>query len=245
MALPDYKRPFEQADFRGYFKWTPTLSKRLGISVFYHACHENELQSVLFEDKLLLRSEWQLDLPTHGLWKVPGIWCGLNWFVHGNRYGPYVVEIPVARLEGRTFMAFRRKSERSRYFFVQYESMIPVFVFGPKKTTWRTVNPVKYFTENGEKEYHFERGAIYDLVLIQEVPFQGASITPVAHPGCVPGKCAGMTKSESIAGLRAIAEHNFSRWMSHSGEYQAMNERFFGLLEGCEVKLPAPNDFSL
>ena len=58
VILPEYKRPFEQKDFRGYFTWTDRLSDRLGGSV-YHGCHEDEMDAALEAGELPLRSTWR------------------------------------------------------------------------------------------------------------------------------------------------------------------------------------------
>src|SRR5688500_6269184 len=78
-ALADYQRPVEQRDFRGYFRWPGRLSDRL-YSHLYHGCHADELDEALKARELPLRSKWQLRLPEHGMWTVPGVWCGLNHF---------------------------------------------------------------------------------------------------------------------------------------------------------------------
>ena len=132
--LPDYKRPFDQPDFRGYFRWSARLSRALGGQV-YHACHEDELEQIIEAGQIALRSEWQLKLPKHGTWSAPGVWVGLNYFHAGNNYGPCVIKLPIATLDGCNFMVFRREAAvRNRYFFVQYESRIPIFSFG--KNLW-------------------------------------------------------------------------------------------------------------
>ncbi len=57
----DYKKPFCTEDFRGYFKWTKVLSRRLQ-SHLYHACHRDELIKIIEDEALVLRSKWSLNL---------------------------------------------------------------------------------------------------------------------------------------------------------------------------------------
>jgi len=146
VAEPDYRRAFAAEDFRGYFTWSKRLSRALDKPLC-HACHEDELAMFLEGDTIGLRSEWSFIHPTYGKWTCPGTWCGLNFFLKGNRYGPIVVEIPMSSLHGRTFMVFRRTRGRQRYFFVQYEARIPVFDF--EGNLWRRVSPQAYFDQEG------------------------------------------------------------------------------------------------
>jgi len=132
MTLSDYQRPFDPIDFRGYFTWSKKLSKKLNGEYLYHACHWDELKNIIKKNSLPLRSRWAIDLPEHGVCAVPGVWCGLNYFYNRNHYGPFLIRFPLSVLEGKQFIAFRRgdKSERHRYFFVQYDAKIPIYSFG-------------------------------------------------------------------------------------------------------------------
>jgi hypothetical protein len=145
MELPDYKRAFDQPDFRGYFKWTLNLSRAFGGSL-YHACHKDELIEILDNGQLDLRSTWSLNLPNHGKWSPPGVWVGLNYFqARGNFYGPLLFKFPMSVLNGRHFMVFRRTGDRHRIFFIQYEARIPIYSFD--KNLWRQVDPEHYLHE--------------------------------------------------------------------------------------------------
>ena len=73
MSEPDYKRPFDQEDFRGYIKWTQKFTQQYAGDHLYHACHEEELRQILDEGELGLRSQWSMQLPNHGLWHAPGV----------------------------------------------------------------------------------------------------------------------------------------------------------------------------
>ncbi len=75
MREPDFQRRFDSRDFRGYFTWGNSLTKKLNHWL-YHACHRDELIRILEEDCVGLRSTWSLDHPEHGLWTAPGVWCG-------------------------------------------------------------------------------------------------------------------------------------------------------------------------
>lgn len=233
MAEPNYKRPFAQEDFRGYFRWSQRLTRRLGGSL-YHACHEDELREILDQRELGLRSKWSLRLPRHGLWEAPGLWTGLNYYNNGNRYGPLLIELPLSALDGRHFMAFRRKgSDRNRYFFVQYEARIPVYSFEPvgsqgKKTkpkTWRKVNVDTYFDTCGSS-LSMKSGAIYDIVVTQPVALSGCRIRGVSHPKCIPQKCKGSNLRDSRTLAREIAVEQFQQWMQESAEYRRFLEQF-------------------
>lgn len=122
--LPEYQRPFEQSDFRGYFEWTPELTSKLSGINLHHACHEDELKKFLKHNCLTLKSNWSLKLPEHGECKIPGVWTGLNYYNDGNKYGPLLIIFPLTVLNNCNFMVFRRKDadSRKRYFFVQYEA---------------------------------------------------------------------------------------------------------------------------
>ena len=128
------------------------------------------LHPILKKDELGLRGSWSLHLPQHGLWKAPGVWTGLNYYVNGNHYGPFVLEFPLSILNGKHFMVFRRTTGRQRHFFVQYEAHIPIYSFGT--TLWRSVNPFHYFENAGV-------GAIWDIILTEPIPIDDASINPV------------------------------------------------------------------
>jgi hypothetical protein len=232
-SLPDYKRPFDQPDFRGYFRWTAKLSRSLGGHV-YHACHAEELSQYVTEGELALRSEWQLRLPKHGTWSAPGVWVGLNYFYSGNKYGPCLIEFPIRILNGRSFMVFQRiGTERKRYFFVQYESRIPIFSFG--KNLWRTVNPEYYFNKS-KGRVTMRAGAIYDIVLTLPLPLTDYTIQAVNHPRCISGKCSGTSTPQSQKIVHLIASAQARQVLTESSEIQDLLQRF-PCLEGRKVKL--------
>lgn len=233
MQLPDYKRPFDQPDFRGYFRWSAKLSQAIGGSV-YHACHEDQLSDFVDKGELSLRSEWALRLPNHGTWSAPGIWVGLNYFYRGNHYGPLLIKFPVHILNGLHFMVFRREGDdRNRYFFVQYESRIPIYSFG--KNLWRNVNPEHYFDKRGRR-IQKKAGAIYDIVLTNPIKFVDFEVGPVKHPRCISETCDGCTVKESEEALLRVAKRE-ARWLvSQSMEIQTLLNRF-PCLEGTRVKL--------
>lgn len=207
MTLPDYERPFEPADFRGYFKWTKILSKKLKGNHLYHACHRKELQEIIDKNELTLRSSWSIKLPEHGLRAVPGVWCGLNYFFKGNHYGCFLIQFSLSVLEGKQFIAFRRggQSKRNRYFFVQYEAMIPIYSF--KGDVWRRVNPEVYFQKNKDETLRLKDRAIYEVVLTSRVSLdESVSISGVNHEKCIPVKCNGSSKGHSRKVVRQIAK---------------------------------------
>lgn len=221
----DYKRPFSPKDFRGYFTWSKKFSDTLSVDL-YHACHEEELLTILNDNQLPLRSEWSIRLPEHGICKVPGVWTGLNKFVNGNYYGPFLLKFPVRVLIGRKFMAFRREvEERNRYFFVQYEAQIPIFSF--KGKVWRRVDPRSYFNEHEEGAYSCVSTCIYDIVLTESIPFnKSISVRGVSHPKCISGKCKTMTHSKARKRMVAIAGTEFERRLDEKGVLKKMRERF-------------------
>lgn len=227
MPLPDYKRPFDTEDFRGYFKWSQALTDAVGGKL-YHACHREELEDVLSNEELGLRSTWALRLPQHGLWNSPGVWTGLNYYVNGNKYGPFVIEFPLSILNGRRFMAFRRIGGRRRHFFVQYEATIPIYSFG--KELWRGVNPKHYFEKAGV-------GAIWDIILTAPVTLHDISVSPVEHPSCIPGKCQGTSRSHNRRILREIARQDFGTVLRDSEVYAQFLARFPDAV-GLRVALP-------
>ncbi len=235
---PDYKRPFDTEDFRGYFKWTKTFSKKLNCNL-YHACHLKELKNTIDKDLLDLRSKWSLKLPTHGLYSVPGSWAGLNYFSRGNNYGPFLITFPISSLNDRSFMVFRRKgTDRHRHFFVQYESKIPIYSFGKK--LWRTVKPSSYFKESGKKSLDLKRGAIYDIVITEPLPLRNATIEGVNHPQCIPEKCDGMKKRKSTKVLTRLAKKHFRQHLKTSRFYKRFIEQYPDL-EGEKITLPEIN----
>ena len=207
MKSPDYQRPFEPKDFRGYFKWTKVMSKKLKNNFLYHACHKDELEDIINGNELTLRSSWSIKLPEHGFCEIPGVWSGLNYFVNGNFYGPFVIKFPLSVLEGKQFIAFLRgaRAERNRYFFVQYDAMIPIYSF--KGNIWRRVNSDVYFDEDDGKTLQLKPGAIYDIVLTSTVPFSAAmSLSGEKHNKCIPGKCDGLSVVRSRKIMRRIAK---------------------------------------
>jgi hypothetical protein len=232
MTEPDYKRPFDTQDFRGYFRWTDSLTKSLRGNALYHACHRNELEIILKKDELGLRGSWSLHLPQHGLWKAPGVWTGLNYYVNGNHYGPFVLEFPLSILNGKHFMVFRRTTGRQRHFFVQYEAHIPIYSFGT--TLWRSVNPFHYFENAGV-------GAIWDIILTEPIPIDEASINPVEHPKCIPGKCSGSGRIHNRKTLREIAKAEFKNMLLGLDEYSQFLNRFSDAA-GLSIDLPSLDD---
>ncbi len=222
--FPAYKRPFEQKDFRGYFTWTDRLSDRLGGSV-YHACHWDELDTILDEDELGLRSTWEILLPGHGsAWTADGVWCGLNNFgALGNYYGPCLLSFPIAVLRGRHFMVFRRNDGRDRVFFVQHESPLPVFSFRDKSglISKRFVNPGGYFDETAG-EYFLKRGTIYDLILTQPLPLDECEVHGTNHPHCIPSKCARSDPPTSRASVHRVGLKQARRIIRRSPKIQKL-----------------------
>ena len=226
--LPDYKRPFAAEDFRGYFRWSQALTKRQSDSKLYHACHRNELETILDDGELGLRSEWSLRLPQHGLWTVPGVWTGLNYYVNGNKYGPFVIEFPLSVLDGKQFMVFRRIGGRHRHFFVQYETLIPIYSF--EEELWRRVDPNYYFKNAGV-------GAIWDIVLTQPIPIDDVTVTPVEHPSCIPNKCRGTTQGTNRRALKEVATAELMKLLEGSSDYRHFSARF-PVAEGLTIELP-------
>ena len=233
MTEPDYKRRFDVADFRGYFKWTNKLTKAIGGHL-YHACHKDELIDILDENSLILRSNWSLKLPTHGVCKVPGVWTGLNYFLHGNHYGPFLIKFSLKILNGKSFIAFRRKGDRHRYFFVQYESRIPIYSF--KGKSWRKVKSESYFDSCKNNGLKLKSEAIYDIVLTREIPLKQVEIFAVKHPRCIPGKCSGMNLTEARDELKKIALRHIQEEINYDGLMKHYSEKFPDIL-GSVLKL--------
>lgn len=238
-TLPEYQRPFEQSDFRGYFTWTSKLTSQLRNNQLYHACHEDELQAYLKRNRLELRSKWSLKLPVHGTCDVPGVWTGLNYFHNGNHYGPLLISFPLSKLNGANFMVFRRRSadSRRRYFFVEYEARIPIYSYDENQ--WREVDPCSYFYEDDNK-LSMRPGAIYDIVLTEPISLKNSEIRPVNHPYCISGKCRGMGESQGRKILREIAKNEFQDWLRVNDEYKGLLKRF-PVLDGEEFELFDPD----
>ncbi len=238
MKTPDYKKPFKQSDFRGYCRWSNKLSSLLGGHL-YHACHREELETILGDQELKLRSQWSLKLPKHGLWDAPGIWTGLNYFHRGNYYGPFLISLPLAVLNGRHFMVFRREGDdRNRYFFVQYEARIPIYSF--EKTLWRSVKPTSYF-QSVDDGYAMKPGAIYDIVLTEPMGIDDVKIEAVEHPYCISKQCSGLTRSDGQEILQEIAKEEFFNWLKGNRGYARLFNRFPDL-DGIEVELFDPSE---
>ena len=227
MTLPDYKRPFDPGDFRGYFTWTKKLSRKLTGEYLYHACHYSELTEIIEKNRLSLRSSWAIDLPEHGICDVPGVWCGLNYFANGNHYGPFLIQFPLAVLEGKQFIAFRRggRSERNRYFFVQYDAMVPIYSF--KGDIWRQVNAEAYFAKNDNNTLSKKIGGIYDIVLTSQITLDGSvSISSVNHDKCIPGKCSGARRVKSRKKLREFAKNILKKELMNTDIIEKAIEKY-------------------
>ena len=233
MAEPDYSRRFDVSDFRGHFRWTKKMTKDLG-GYLYHACHRKELIEFLKKDRLVLRSDWSLKLPTHGICKVPGIWTGLNYFAHGNHYGPFLIKLPLSVLNGKSFIAFRRKGDRHRHFFVQYESRIPIYSF--KGDSWRKVDCKKYFDSSTNNKLSLKDRAIYDVILTTEIPLKKIEIEAVNHPKCISSKCSGISRIKAKEKLKKIALRHVREEIYNKGildDYM----RMFPDIEGLTLEL--------
>ncbi len=204
----------------------------------YHACHADELREILEDGELGLRSEWALELPEHGTWSAPGSWTGLNYFHQGNRYGPLLLSFPLNVLNRRNFMVFRRVSDRSRYFFIQYEARIPIYSF--KKKLWRNVKPQSYFLHR-KNSLSMAPGAIYEIVVTEPIGLDGITIKGVKHSSCISRKCGGLKASESRRIAQSIALERLHSWMKLSGRYEEFLEAFPDVV-GESVDLDLPDD---
>jgi hypothetical protein len=236
VALPDFERPFQEIDFRGYFPWTKKLSRSLGGHL-YHACHEDELDIILDIGALTMRSTWQIELPKHGLCTLPGVWTGLNDF-SDNFYGPCLLKFPISVLNGRQFMVFWRKGARDRFFFVQYESRIPTFT--RDGNSWRWVRPEHYFAKIGDNIYRKSR-AIYDIVLTAPLPLTEYEVESVRHPVCISQKCNRMSAEQSAEIVARFAEAQARKVIGESADIQALLNHFPCLI-GKKVALQRPGD---
>jgi hypothetical protein len=232
-TLPEYRRPFKQRDFLGYFRWTDLLSERLGGSLC-HACHAEELGDALAEGELPLHSRWNIRLPEHGVCKGRGVWCGLNSFSNGNYFGPCLMKFPISVLRGRTFMVFHRRDDRDRYSFVQHESPLPAY------TPWRRVTPQSFFQSSNRGFCRKDR-AIYELVLTAPLSLQECTISPVNHPHCISRRCSGANDREAHEIIRGIAREHLRWVLAHCEEIQALLKQF-PCLKGQKVSLESADD---
>lgn len=236
--LPDYKRPFEQKDYRGHFKWTKQLCEKLGVNEFYHACHQNELEEILHTGELNLRSKWEIELPI-GSWEATGVWVGLNNYSN-NHYGPFRIKFPLEDLIGKNFIAFRRLGERNRYFFVQYEAQIPIFMKKNSHRLFNKITPKTYFEEE-DGAYYLKRDAVYDIILTDPISIKSAVIEPVVHQHkCIPQKCGGQTKLQAKKTLIEIAEQELKDRLIDSRVIVRFLKQF-PHMEGKSVEIELPD----
>ena len=99
-TLPAYKRPFTADEFRGYFTWTGDTSKLFKNRWVNHACHQEELRRYLKSGKLLLRSEWAMDVPGHAAQELQGrLGRAQRLFLEPVR--PVLHPVPLVRAEGK------------------------------------------------------------------------------------------------------------------------------------------------
>jgi hypothetical protein len=201
----------------------------------YHACHREELDTILEEDQLGLRSTWKIMLPGHSdAWKVEGVWCGLNNFgALGNYYGTCLLSFPIAVLRGRKFMVFRRNDGRDRVFFVQHASPLPIFSFRAKSglISKRVVHPEYYFDQIAG-EYSLKRGTIYDLVLTQPLSLDECEVHGTNHPRCIPSKCSCSSLSSSCDIVHRAGLKQARRVIRQSPEIQKLLKRIPSLSMG-------------
>ncbi|SRR6266705_2479318 len=210
-TLPDYKRAFTQADYRGYLLLKDCNGT--GWGKLFHACHLHEFERILRAGALPLRSRWELIHPEAGEWNGPCLWCGLNFFQgdDGNRYGPILFEFPLEVLEGQRLLVFRRVSERYRYFFIQYREEIPPLRRGGK--VWHPLKQSAYF-DTVDGGYGLKGSAIYDVVLTGEIPLdEHVRITAVHHSRCIstPGTCGNIPSHRTHKAILEIAEQPWVR----------------------------------
>lgn len=100
-------------------------------------------------------------------------------------------------------MAFKREDERKRFFFVQYESKIPVY---PRKgNSWKEINCNKFFSGTSNRLYK-KQDAIYDIILTDELKIKDIQIEAINHPNCIPKKCNGLTQKAAKKKLNKIAK---------------------------------------
>lgn len=233
-SVPDWQRPFANDDFRGFFTWKPSFTKKLGSSLF-HACHADEAQLFIDEKRLALRSSYSITHPSYGKCTAPCVWCGLNYYSNGNKYGPVLIGFPLEVLNGRTFMVFRRKGEdRERHFFLQYEASIPIFTH--RQNPNRRVKPAKYFDVEGDG-LSLKSKAIYDILLTQPISSEGATIEAIGHPTCLPKKCNGLTQLQSFELIKKLGQRELSVFFDSDPGFHAILSQFPDLM-GQSVSLP-------
>lgn len=235
-SVPDWLRPFHQDDFRGFFTWDAELTERLDRRL-YHACHVDEARTILAEKQLGLRSQWSLEHPTFKKRTVLGVWCGLNHYANGNRYGPVLFSFPLTGLNGRTFMVFRREgADRNRYWFVQYEAGFPIFTHDDDPD--RRVKPSSYFDDGKKGALWLKKGAIYEIVLTHPVKLKGSRVEGTNHPPkCIPGKCQGVDAKGAEAVVNDLARELVEAHLAEDRSIQRLLRRF-PALAGMTIKLP-------
>jgi hypothetical protein len=110
-------------------------------------------------------------------------------------------------------MAFRRKDgNRWRYFFVQFDSQIPVYTFkkkGQQRELWRNAKAEAYF-DTSRGQMIRKPGAIYDIVLTDPIDLDDCTVTSISHPWCASDKGAPHQPpkkpwSQSLAAQRAAS----------------------------------------
>jgi hypothetical protein len=136
-------------------------------------------------------------------------------------------------------MVFRREDEdRNRYFFVQYESGIPIYSFENK--SWRVVNPESYFSSLKKKLYRKNK-AIYDIVLTAPVPLADYMVTGVDHPRCISGKCGRSNSAESTKMIRRVGLKYAQLLMTGCTKFQSLLDHL-PCLEGQKITLERPEE---
>ena len=182
--ISDYERPFCAEDFKGYFVWNSDLSKKLLPKYVHHACHECVVRESVRHWELKLRTPTKLALSNAPEESVPSIWTSLNYY-SDNIFGPFVFQIPIQLLEGRTFLVFLRCSnERDRYFFLEYK-MPP-----NSPLAQSMVAPDSFFVKD-KRRLLLKNYDIYCVIATAPLPFGKLVLTPVSHLECSSGECSG------------------------------------------------------
>src|SRR4051794_8509600 len=113
-TMPRVDSPFVQSELLDCFRWNSRLTRDLrcvGGGSIYHACHAPELRAIVRQKAVVPRSD--VDLIRRGdIETQQGIWFSMQpWHIQyqNNHFGPFLIRLPLAVLEGTRFYVFKRQ----------------------------------------------------------------------------------------------------------------------------------------
>ena len=213
--MAGYDSPFRKLELVGVYRWDEDLTESLQdwSPWLYHACHQEQYQAFQRRNKLFLSSGFEVKGGHDETNLFECVWASIQpWHrTHGhNHFGPFLIKMPLSRLNGRRFYVFKRVLGKwTHYYFVQRENKSPLFGKGRGA---ELISPSSLFKKAGSRGALTERlGIQYEIVLTEPVPLCDAKFVAINHRRCARTRCKGMLKNASRKILRAAVDAELTK----------------------------------